>query len=65
MWVTKKTDISQGRMDVECHIPKMFEKTKAIIKEDACMKFNDETKPLYIETDASDTATLRENLKAY
>ena len=30
----------------------MFDKAKAIIKEDACMKFYDETKPLYIETDA-------------
>ena len=40
-------------MDVECHIQKMFEETKAIIKEDACMKFYDATKALYIETDAS------------
>ena len=31
---------------------KMFEKAKAILK-DVCMKFYDETKPLYIETDAS------------
>ena len=31
----------------------MFDRAKAIIKEDACMKFYDETKPLYIETDAS------------
>ena len=31
----------------------MFYKTKSIIKEDACMKFYDEMKPLYIETDAS------------
>ena len=27
---------------------KMFGKAKAVIKEDACMKFYDETKPLYI-----------------
>ena len=40
-------------MDVECHIPKMFEEAKAIIKEDACLKIYDETKPIYIETDAS------------
>ena len=33
MLVTKKTDISQSRMDVECHIPKMFEEAKAFIKE--------------------------------
>ena len=32
---------------------KMTDKAKAIINEDACMKFYDETKPLYIETDAS------------
>ena len=30
----------------------MFEKAKAIIK-DVCMKFYNETKPLYIERDAS------------
>ena len=30
----------------------MFNKAKAIIK-DVCMKFYDETKPLYIDTDAS------------
>ena len=33
---------------------KMFDKAKAIMKEDACMNFYDETKPLYIETDASE-----------
>ena len=32
---------------------KMFNNAKAIINEDACMKFYDETKPLNIETDAS------------
>ena len=29
----------------------MFNKAKAVIKEDACMKFHDESKLLYIETD--------------
>ena len=29
----------------------MFNKAKVVIKEDACMKFYDETKPLYIEMD--------------
>ena len=33
---------------------KLFNKAKSIIKEDACMKLYDETKPLYIETDASE-----------
>ena len=32
---------------------KMFNQAKVIIKEDACMKFYDETKPLYIEMNAS------------
>ena len=32
---------------------KLFDKAKFIIKADACMKFYDETQPLYIETDAS------------
>ena len=31
----------------------MFDKAKAIIKEDPCMKIYDETKPLYVETDVS------------
>ena len=31
----------------------LFDRAKSIIKEDACMKFNDETKLLYLETDAS------------
>ena len=30
---------------------KIFNKAKSTIKEDACMKFYDQTKPLYIETD--------------
>ena len=32
---------------------KLFEKTKSVIKEDACMKFYDEAQPVYLETDAS------------
>ena len=32
---------------------KIFDKANSTIKEDACMKFYDETKSLYIETDAS------------
>ena len=31
----------------------LFDKAKAIIKQDVCMKFYEETKPLYIEMDAS------------
>ena len=50
MWLAEKPDISQGKMDVECHLPKMFKVAKAIIKEGACIKFYHETKPLYLET---------------
>ena len=32
---------------------KIFNKAKTFIKEDSCMKFYDETKPLHIEMDAS------------
>ena len=31
----------------------LFEKAKSLIKADVCMKFYDDTKPLYLETDAS------------
>ena len=31
----------------------LFNKAKSLIKDDVCMKLYDETKPLYLETDAS------------
>ena len=31
----------------------LFVKAKSLIKADICMKFYDDTKPLYLETDAS------------
>ena len=31
----------------------LYDKAKNIIKQDACMKFYDASKPLYLETDAS------------
>ena len=31
----------------------LFEKAKSLIKADICMKFYNDTKPLYLETDAS------------
>ena len=40
-------------VDLECNEPKIFNKTKSIINEDACLKYLDETKPLYLETHAS------------
>ena len=36
-------------MGLECIIPG----TKSLIKVDVCMEFYDDTKPLYLETDAS------------
>ena len=53
MWITKETDVSQNRMDMNATYQKMFDKAKALKKEDVCMKFYDKTKSLYIETDAS------------
>ena len=32
---------------------KLLDRAKSIIKEDGCMKFYDETQPLYLETDES------------
>ena len=31
----------------------LFDKAKSLIKAEVCMKFDDDTKPLYLETDAS------------
>ena len=31
----------------------LFDKAKSLIKDDVCMKFYDETKPLYIQTNTS------------
>ena len=38
---------------MECIIPELFDKTKSLIKADMYMKFYDDTKLLYLETDAS------------
>ena len=38
---------------VECNTEQKFQQGKVNHKEDACMKLYDETKPLYIEMDAS------------
>ena len=48
-----KAHISQNRVDLECDILKDFNDARAIIKEDACMKFYDGTKLLHIEMVAS------------
>ena len=46
------TYISQDRMDMELELPNVSDKAKAMIKEYACMKLYDETKPLYLEPNA-------------
>ena len=53
MRATTITHISEDRKDLEWEVPKLFYKAKIIINEDACMKFYDKTKPLYLEADAS------------
>ena len=40
-------------MDVKCIIPQLFNNAKSLIKTEMCMKFYDDTKLLYLETDAS------------
>ena len=35
------------------HHTKLFDKVKSLIKDDVCMTVYNETKPLYLETDAS------------
>ena len=46
--------LTSPRTECTCNatIHKIFDKVKSIINEEACMKFYDETKPLYLETDA-------------
>ena len=46
------SNISKGRMDMECQLPELFNKAILIIKEYTGMKFYEEMKPLYMETDA-------------
>ena len=40
-------------MNVGWKPPQLFNNVIAIVKEETCMKFYDETKTLYLETDAS------------
>ena len=41
-------------MDMECILPdSIYDEAKSLIKDNLYMKFYDETKPLYLETDAS------------
>ena len=40
-------------MDMECIIATSVQESKSLIKAEMCMKFYDDTKPLYLETDAS------------
>ena len=36
---------------MKCILPVTIQQTKLLIKSDMCMKFYDDTKPLYLETD--------------
>ena len=37
------------------HLTKLFDKVKSLIKGNVCVKFYDETKPLYLETNSSES----------
>ena len=50
---SSKADITQGSMDLGCIIPILFVKAKLLIKADIWMKFHNDIKPLYLETDTS------------
>ena len=52
MWITKGTDISLSRMDLEWYIPEYVWQSKGNHKNE-CTRFYDETKLLYIEADVS------------
>ena len=49
----RKLTLAKTKWTWNATYQKIFDKAKSIIKEEACMKFYDETKPLNIETDAS------------
>ena len=53
MWTTLKADVDQSDMDLECIISGPIQQDKIINKNNICMRFYNETKPLYLETDAS------------
>ena len=48
-----KTDIEKGSWTWNAPYQLLFSRAKLLIKSDMCMKFYDDTKPLYLETDAS------------
>ena len=45
-------NISKGKMDMEPDVPNLHNQVKAIIKNDTCFKFYDETKMAPIREDA-------------
>ena len=47
-----KADIGKDRLDVEWHVPGSIQQSKED-REDACMKFYNSFRHLYLETDAS------------
>ena len=49
----KQLTLSKTEWTWNATYQKLFDKAKSILKEDGCMKFYDETQPLYLETDAS------------
>ena len=50
---TRQLTLSKMEWALNAAFQKLFDKAESLIKEDACMKFYSETKPLYLETDTS------------
>ena len=50
MWTSAWSDISKLRVDMDCMYQEIYEKVKATITGDACMKFCNEKETLYLET---------------
>ena len=53
LWTTSKFNLSRAVWTWHASYWDIYDKSKSLIKASACMEFYDETKPLYLETDAS------------
>ena len=50
---TQHAKKARDAMDLEVSYQQMFNKAKSLVKAEVCMKFYDDTKLLYLETDVS------------
>ena len=56
MQTIDEADFKQDNMDLEHLTPAAADNAKSLIETEVCMKFYDDTKALYLETDASGAA---------